>query len=413
MIDMYEQLVKQQNVTSKIIDFRSDTVTKPTPDMARAIVDAIMSGNVGDDEYDADNVVHELQKKAVEITGMEDALFVPSGLMANQIAILVHTERTSDRIIAECRKKNNINYNAPIERGGAIILGHHSHIATWEVGAPSILAGVIFRTVRNSDDDDYTVSGEDVRRNYRVPSIWYPTTKLLCLENSLINGKVVSIDKMRDACEAAQEKDIPIHLDGARIFNAATRLLEIEKSSLYDFGMELLKKKTKQILEPLGEHGSLMFCLSKGLSSPVGSILCGNKEFILKARSYRKLLGGGLRQSGVLAACGIVSLDKMITRLYEDHKNARYLAKLLKEALGTNIEVNIDEIETNMVFCKLFMNNPRNDENLVASLRAQGIEISGKNPDNKGRYRFVTHNDICAKDIEHAVEAISEHILRY
>jgi len=407
--------------TGKVINFLSDTVTKPTLEMAQAITDVILNGRVGDDEYGLDEVVQELEEKAAKATGMEAAILVPSGLMANQIAILVHAERTSEKILEKCRRATNPNYRNPIERGGVVMLGHNSHIATWEVGAPSILAGVIFRTVKKGDN---IILGEDVRASYRAPSIWYPTTKLLCLENSLINGKVVPLPTMESACTAAMEYGIPVHLDGARVFNAATRMLELEEDDdgnvrgLRDFGKELLYRKVREITSSLKKTGgSMMFCLSKGLASPVGSVLCGGEDFISKARSYRKLLGGGMRQAGVLAACGILSIDKMALRLWEDHANARYLAELLNDhVLTSENKININEIETNMVFCNISMKNPRNEEHFVATLKdTKGIKINGRDVNNTnkngdGLFRFVTHNDVSREDIEYAVQVISDFV---
>jgi threonine aldolase len=369
--------------------------------MAEEITKVIINGDVGDDEYFLDKVVKKLEKKAANITGKQAALFVPSGLMANQIAVMVHSERTSATILKSCKAKKNNNYKAPVERGGSILLGYNSHIATWEAGAASFLSGAVFRTIKNEND---MILPGDVTKSYREPSIWYPPAKLLCLENPLINGRVVPTRFIKSACKEAKEKGIPIHLDGARIFNAATRLLELKANNqLFNFGIEALSKMVAEIVD---DCDSLMFCLSKGLASPVGSMLCGSKDFILKARSYRKLLGGGMRQAGVLAACGIISLDVMAERLYEDHVNARYMARKLYKALGDDrIEISSREVETNMVFCK-FKIDKKKEKGFVDYLRAQKIEISGADPNNDNKHRFVTHNDVTKDDIDRTVDAI-------
>ncbi|MCL2360235.1 MAG: low-specificity L-threonine aldolase [Defluviitaleaceae bacterium] len=336
----------------KFTDLRSDTVTLPTDEMRQAMASAV----VGDDVYEDDPTVSRLEALSAELTGFEAALFVPSGTMANQLAIMVHTKR-----------------------GDEIIVGENSHIVAHEVGAAAILAGVNYRIVSNPDD---TIRGKDIVANYREDDIHCPDTGLVCTENALANGTVVPLNIMKDAYLAAKTHNLPLHLDGARLFNAAVHL----------------KVDPKEITQYCD---SAMFALSKGLCSPIGSILCGSSLFIKKARKYRKLLGGGMRQAGILAAAGLISLEKMTKRLYQDHENARYLAGLLSEL--PHITLDLDKVHINMVFFKMTKPN-FNHPAFAAGLLEKGIKI---NPGDTGGYRFVTHNDISCGDIDCVVEVIS------
>jgi len=336
----------------KFIDLRSDTVTQPTDEMRKAMATAI----VGDDVYEDDPTVMKLEEMSAEITGFEAALFTPSGTMANQLAIMAHTKR-----------------------GDEVILGQNSHIVAHEVGGAAILSNVSYRIVNNPDD---TISGQDIHAMVRADDIHYPDTGLVCVENALSNGTVVSLEKMKDAYAAAKAYNLPIHLDGARLFNAATYLnVDAAKMTMY--------------------CDSVMFCLSKGLCSPVGSMLCGSRAFISKARKYRKLLGGGMRQIGILAACGIISLEKMTKRLHIDHENARYMAKALAEI--PFIDVDMDTVHINMVFFRVTTAEFDHDA-FAQYLLERGIKINGA---DAGVYRFVTHNDISRDDIDFVVGAVS------
>jgi threonine aldolase len=337
----------------KIIDLRSDTVTQPTEEMRGAMAHA----PVGDDVYEDDFTVIKLEEMSAEITGFEAALFTPSGTMANQLAIMTHTKR-----------------------GDEIILGQNSHIVAHEVGAAAILSNVSYRTVNNADD---TIGGQDIHALVRGSNIHYPDTGLVCLENALSNGTVVSIEKMKEVYTAAKKYDLPVYLDGARLFNAAA----------------YLNVNAKEITQYCD---SVMFCLSKGLCAPVGSMLCGNKTFIKKARKYRKLLGGGMRQAGILAACGIISLEKMAKRLHIDHENAFYMATRLAEI--PFIEINSRNIHINMIFFKITkpdFNHLRFTEYLLENR----IKI---NTANGNAYRFVTHNDITRENIDYVLSVIKK-----
>jgi len=335
------------------IDLRSDTVTQPTEEMRRAMAAAI----VGDDVYEDDPTVTRLQELSAKITGYEAALFVPSGTMANQLAIMAHTKR-----------------------GDEIIVGSNSHIVAHEVGGAAILANVSYRIVANPDD---TISGADINANVRDQDIHYPETGLVCLENALSNGTVVSLAKMKDAYTAAKSHGLPVHLDGARLFNAAVHL-------------NVDPKEITQYCD------SAMFALSKGLCSPIGSMLCGSSAFIKKARKYRKLLGGGMRQVGILAASGLISLDTMIPRLHVDHENAGYMAKQLSQMPYVTLDAS--KVHINMVFFSITKPDFRHTA-FASFLLDKGIKI---NPSEGGEYRFVTHNDISRDNIDYVMGIIAE-----
>lgn len=339
----------------KFIDLRSDTVTTPTEEMRHAMATAI----VGDDVYEDDPTIKELEKLSAEATGKAAALFTPSGTMANQLAIMAHTKR-----------------------GDEIIVGKNSHIVTYEVGGASILSNASYRTINNPDT---TISGQDIHGAVRSHNIHHPDTGLVCLENALANGTVVSVEKMKDAYTAAKAYNLPVHLDGARLFNAAVHL-NVDPREITNF------------------CDTVMFCLSKGLCAPIGSILCGDKEFITRARKYRKMLGGGMRQVGILAASGIIALEKMTKRLYIDHENARYLAQCLAEL--PCIDVDMDTVQINIIFFKIVDTNF--DHTAFARyLLEKGIKI---NAADGNVYRFVTHNDISREDIDFVLDAIKTFI---
>ncbi|MDR1178675.1 MAG: aminotransferase class I/II-fold pyridoxal phosphate-dependent enzyme, partial [Spirochaetaceae bacterium] len=282
-----------------IIDLRSDTVTQPTDEMRAAMAGA----EVGDDVYGDDPTVNRLEALAAKLMGKEAALFVTSGTQGNQVSVMTH-----------------------IERGEEIIAGVQSHIIHYEAGAAARLSGAAYAL---ADNPDHVVYAADVRRLVRPSDIHFPRTSLLCLENALCDGTAVPLTTMRASAEAAWELGLKVHLDGARIFNAALALGADPR-------------------ELAACADSVMFCVSKGLCAPVGSLVCGTKEFVEKARRNRKVLGGAMRQAGILAAAGIIAIEKMTKRLGEDHENAKYLGKKLAEIPG--IKVNEEKIHINMVF---------------------------------------------------------------
>lgn len=319
----------------KKFDFRSDTVTWPTEKMRSAMVNAL----VGDDVYGDDPTVIALEKMASEILNKEAALFVPTGTFANQLAILTHTRR-----------------------GDEVIVGDQSHIVMHEVGGAAVIAGVQLRQIPTHFGKMDT---EILKTLIREDDIHYPETGLICVENAHSSGVVISIDEMRDVYSLAQSHKIPVHLDGARLFNAAASL-------------GVLPSEIARYCD------SLMFCLSKGLCAPFGSMLVGDAQFIQKAKKNRKLMGGGMRQAGIMAAAGIVALNDMTTRLDEDHNQARRLGKMLSEIEG--IEVLVDCLDVNMVFCKIPLLT--DIEGFEKRLEEEGILING--PED-GMFRFVTH----------------------
>ncbi|MEA4960454.1 low-specificity L-threonine aldolase [Lutispora sp.] len=340
----------------RYIDLRSDTVTMPTAEMRKAMFEA----EVGDDVYGDDPTINRLERLAADIVGKEAAIFVASGTMGNQLGVMTHTVR-----------------------GDEIILGENAHIAVHEVGAAAVLSGVQLRTIKSSDDILYP---ELVEKAIRSDDIHEPRTGLICLENALANGTVVPLEVMKKVYELAVKRGIPVHLDGARLFNAAAAL-GVTAADIAQY------------------TDSVQFCLSKGLCAPVGSILAGTRAFINRARKNRKLLGGGMRQAGFLAAAGIIALQDMTKRLGEDHENARYLGKRLLEIPG--IELNPDKIQINMVFFKL--NRPDFDPNLLVSkFFDKGIKINGE---EGGLFRFVTNNDVNKQDIDFVINTMKKILL--
>ncbi len=340
-----------------MIDLRSDTVTTPTPEMRKAMFEA----DVGDDVYGDDPTVNKLQELAAEIVGKEAALFVPSGTFGNQLAIFTHTQR-----------------------GDEVIVPSSNHIFVHECGAPAVISNVQLYTI----DDPYGMPPlEKIKSAIRDSSdIHKPRTGLICMENAHSSGKVIPVEYLQQVHIIAFENGIPVHLDGARIFNAAIAL-------------NIDVKKIANTAE------SVMFCLSKGLCAPVGSILAGSKEFIEKAKRGRKLMGGAMRQVGILAAAGIIALTKMVDRLHEDHENAKYLAKLLKNV--PYVEVFEDQLDINMVFFRFELVPP---QVFVREMLRNGIKI---NPPENFVYRFVTHKDVTREQLSYVSKVFEELVKKW
>ncbi|HEX8638237.1 MAG TPA: GntG family PLP-dependent aldolase, partial [Pyrinomonadaceae bacterium] len=286
-----------------MIDLRSDTVTKPTAAMRRAMAEA----EVGDDVYGEDPTVNILQERAAEIFGKQAALFCPTGSMGNQIAVKLHT--------------------AP---GDEIIIEERGHIFNWELGMPAVAAGVTIRPVRAANASGMLTWREIESAIHTNAPYYAAPTGLICLENThnFGGGSVMSADETGEICDRAHALGLPVHLDGARIFNAAAALNE----SVADL--------TKSV-------DSVQFCLSKGLGAPVGSVVLGTKDFIDEARTWRKRFGGGMRQVGVLAAAGIIALEESPNRLHIDHENARRLAEGAANIKGVSIDA--ERVQTNIV----------------------------------------------------------------
>lgn len=339
----------------KYIDLRSDTVTHPTEEMRQAMAKA----EVGDDVYQDDPTTKKLEEYAAELTGKEAALFVPSGTFGNQLSLFTHCER-----------------------GNEVIIGKDSHIVEHEVGASAVIAGVQLRTLNtNKGEMDILEIENTIRKD---EDIHYPKTGLICLENAYSNGKALSLNYMKNVRKLSKKYGIPIHLDGARLFNAATSL-------------------DVDVKEIANEVDSIQFCLSKGLCSPIGSLLVGKKTFIDKARKKRKLMGGGLRQTGILAAAGMISLQKMTKRLDEDHENAKYLAKSISKIPG--ITLNIDDVDINLVFFSID-NNKYKTNDMFDFFKKQNILI---NPPENGKMRFVTHYWVDKEAVDKVIETTKKY----
>jgi len=333
------------------IDLRSDTVTHPTAAMREAMAKA----EVGDDVYGDDPTVNRLQELAAEKTGMEAGLFMPSGTMANLTALLTHCERGSEAIVGNC-----------------------SHIYVDEAGGMSALGGIMAGVVHNQPDG--TLRLEDIRAAIRADDIHCPRTRLVCLENTqnICGGMVLEREYLRQAAELTHQSGLKLHLDGARLFNAAVA-------------------QNMAVKDLIAGVDSVMFCLSKGLCAPVGSVLCGSKSFIAEALRQRKLVGGGMRQAGVLAAAGILAIDTMVERLVEDHQNAYRLAEGLREIPG--VEVDFGLPQTNMVYFHLSSEIKKSFAEIQDQMRQRGILVET---------RLVTHYWVDGKDIEKIIRSFRE-----
>jgi threonine aldolase len=335
----------------RVVDFRSDTVSHPTPEMRRAMAEA----EVGDDVQGDDPTVNRLQEMAAERMGKEAAMFVASGTMGNLVSVLTHAQR-----------------------GDEIILGDKSHIFRSEAGGASALGGVAYHTVAN--DHRGMLDPDEVEAAIRPQNVHFARTAVVALENTAnaSGGAVLTPEDTKAIADVAHRHDVPLHMDGARIFNAAV-YLETPAA-------ELVK-----------EADSVSFCLSKGLSCPIGSLVCGSNEFIDQARWWRKMVGGGMRQVGIVAAAGIVALNTMVDRLADDHAHARRLALGLAKIPGISIDP--EGLPTNLVFFDITAGDP---VDLTRRINAQGIR--GGAPIR--RWRFATHHGIDASDVDYALDII-------
>jgi threonine aldolase len=341
----------------RAIDLRSDTVTLPSDEMR----EAMRSADLGDDVFGDDPTVNKLQEITAELTGKEASLLVSSGTMGNLVCVLTHCLR-----------------------GEEVILGDKSHIFINECGSMSAVGGVHPHTIANQPDG--TMRLEDIEAAIRGDNDHWPRTRLICVENTHNRcfGAPLTPDYMASVARLAQERGLKVHLDGARIFNAVVAL-----------GVDV-KEFTRQA-------DSLSFCMSKGLSAPVGSMVCGTEEFIAEARRNRKLLGGGMRQAGIIAAPGIVALDRMVDRLAEDHKNARELAEGIARIPGMSIDVS--KVKTNIVYFDIASGKIPAKQLQAADLEKRGIKALATGP---GRFRMVTHYGISAEDISITLKALEE-----
>lgn len=336
------------------VDLRSDTVTRPTPAMRQAMAQA----EVGDDVYGEDPTVNRLQERAAALTGKETALFFPSGTMANQTAVKVHTQP-----------------------GEEVICEAGCHIYNIETGMMAAFSGVLPRPIEGRRG---VLDPAKVVAAIRPSSYYLARTSLLAVENThnLAGGTVMTVDEGRALGEAARSHGLATHLDGARIFNAATALGE----------------EARALAEPFD---TVQFCVSKGLGAPVGSLLCGTRPVIERARKVRKMLGGGMRQAGILAAAGLVALDQMVGRLGEDHARARRLGEALAKIPG--FEVDLEALQTNIVM--LTVHPPHAAPKVGEALKERGVlchVISDR------LIRFVTHNDVGDGDMDRVLEALAK-----
>ncbi|KII76681.1 low-specificity L-threonine aldolase [Vibrio renipiscarius] len=334
------------------MDFRSDTVTKPTPAMRHAMANAL----VGDDVYGDDPTVNELEQWAAQRHGFEAALFTTSGTQANLLGLMAHCER-----------------------GDEYLCGQQAHNYRYEAGGAAVLGSIQPQPIENNPDG--TLDFAKLKAVIKPDDCHFARTRLLSLENT-INGKVLPLAYLAQAREFVDQHNLALHLDGARVYNAAVAL-------------------DVDVCEIAQHFDSMTICLSKGLAAPIGSLLLGTNEFIAKARRLRKMLGGGMRQAGILAAAGKLALTEQVPQLKQDHINAKRLAEGLSQIHG--FSVNADFIQTNIVFVKLA---DTIDVNALADKLAQdGITISAANP-----LRFVTHKDISASDIETLLEKLEQYM---
>lgn len=331
-----------------MIDLRSDTVTKPTP----AMLEAMAKAEVGDDVYGEDPTINKLQEKCASLFGKEAGLFVSSGSQGNLVSLLAHCQR-----------------------GDEIIVGKNNHIFQWEQGSAASLGGIHTCTIDNRKDGQLPINEIEAAIRYDDPHC--PVSKLVCLENTQ-DGRVLSKEYTEAVGKFCREQNLLLHLDGARIYNAAIAL----------------NLPVRSLVEPVD---SMQMCFSKGLSAPVGSIIVGSRDFIKRAHRARKALGGAMRQAGVLAAACIVALDTMVERLQEDHDNA----KLLADGLKNIPQLNVEPVESNMVFISLKAGDA---QAFKEALKKEGLLLGNV----KQRIRMVTHYGIEKEDIQKAIEIISK-----
>ena len=342
-------------MSEPVVDLRSDTVTRPTPAMRRAMAEAV----VGDDVYREDPTVNRLQERAAEIFEREAALFVPSGSMGNQTAIKVHT-RPGQEVICEQR----------------------AHILNHEMGMMSAFSGCLPRAVWAEDG---ILSWQLIAPNLQGRSDHHSRTGLVSLENTsnLAGGFVYPLNVSNEICDRAHESGLPVHLDGARIFNAGVA-------------------SGKPVVELTRKFDSVMFCLSKGLGAPVGSMLVGSKDFIEEARIVRKMLGGGMRQAGILAAAGLVALEETPAHLHVDHENARFLAQGMADIPG--IRIDPAKVASNILFLEVSGTRLTSFE-ISKRLAAQNVLANGVTPES---IRMVTHYDVNRAGCERAIRVLGD-----
>ena len=340
-----------------MIDLRSDTVTKPTQEMRAAMAAA----EVGDDVYGEDPTVNRLQERAAAIFEKEAAIFVPTGSMGNQIAVKLHTKP-----------------------GQEVVIEERGHIFNYEMGGPAAIASVMIRPVKSQDGSGH-LTWDEIAAALHIDLPYYSSpTGLICLENThnFAGGSVMTAEHCADICDKAHMLNLPVHMDGARIFNASTAL-------------------NTRVADLARKCDSVQFCLSKGLGAPVGSILVGSKDLIQEARIWRKRLGGGMRQVGILAAAGLIALEESPKRLHEDHENARRLAEGISELPG--VEVDLEKVVTNIVIFDVSRTGKTSGE-ICAQLKDKGVLAIGFG----SAIRMVTHCGVTSDGVETTIGAMRE-----
>lgn len=339
----------------KAIDLRSDTVTHPTP----AMREAMYTAEVGDDVFGDDPTVNRLEELAAEQTGKEAGLYVASGTMGNLVALLAHCGR-----------------------GDEVIVGDQCHTYLFEQGGMAALGGITPRPIPNQPDG--TLRLEEIEGAIRADDAHFPRTRLVCLENThnLCNGTPLTAEYTSQVADLVRSRGLKLHLDGARVFNAAT-------------GLGVTVKELVQDVD------SVMFCLSKGLCAPVGSLVCGSADFIARARRARKVVGGGMRQAGILAAAGIVALEQIAPQLAKDHARAKDLAQGLDKIPG----IGVAPVHTNIIYFWLTDDSPATPDGVVSGLAERGIRLLSR---GGRRFRAVTHHWISDSDVQSVIDAMQE-----
>ena len=347
------------------VDLRSDTLTLPTPEMREAMARA----EVGDDVWGEDPTVQRLEAMAAARLGKEAAVFVASGTMGNLVSVVAHTQA-----------------------GQEVVLDLDSHIFNSEVGGAAVIGGVQMLPLKTERG---FLTPAQVKEAVRPANIHIAPTGLVCLENThnRHGGTCCTPEEIAAVAAVAHAAGVPVHLDGARLFNAAVAL----------------KRDAREFVQSVD---SVTFCVSKGLSAPVGSLVCGSAAFVERARRFRKMIGGGMRQAGIIAAAGIVALERMVNRLADDHANARTLAEAVARLPG--LRVDLASVQTNIVVIRVDRGDPARSaaatQELVTGCAARKVKIHGMGP---AAIRCVTHKDVDAEDIRRAIDALSELTARW
>ncbi|MDR3749317.1 MAG: GntG family PLP-dependent aldolase [Acidobacteriota bacterium] len=346
--------IEQRSATAGVIDLRSDTVTKPSPEMRRAMFEA----EVGDDVYGEDPTINRLEKRAAEIFGREAALFVPSGTMGNQIAIKLHTQH-----------------------GQEVICEERGHVFNYEMAMMAHFSGVLPRTVWAEDG---ILTWQHLKSKLKSKSYHAAKTGLVSLENThnLAGGTITPPEVFAEICDNAHAAGLPVHLDGARIFNVSVALGIL-------------------VAELTAKADTVMFCLSKGLGAPAGSLLVGSAELMDRGRLYRKALGGGMRQAGILAAAGLIALEQGPQKLNQDHANARFLAEALAQISG--IKIDPAKVQTNILMCDT-AGTGMNSGEISRRLAERKVLANGVGAEH---IRFVTHLDVSREQCAQAIEVVA------